>query len=298
MSYSFKTLSAGVIFAILWGSASTATKTALVYAQPFVISVTRFFLAAFIMLFIAHILLKENLPQKQEWKRLMIYGLLNISIYLGLFVIGMQYVSAGIASLFIGTNPVFISIMVAIWLKQPIKRTTGLSLLICSAGILIAAWPLLQTSYVTLPGLLIILLSMISYSLGTVYFSKQSWNKMHILTINGWQTLFGGIFTIPFLLFTYKEEKNTFNWQVVTSILLLAVPVSIGAVQLWMYLLKKNPVKASFWLFLCPIFGIIIAALLLHEPVSLYTFGGVALVLAGLYMVQGGRREAADVNSQ
>ena len=67
---------------------------------------------------------------------------------------------------------------------------------------------------------------------------------------------------------------------------ILAIPVSIGAVQLWLYLLRDNPVKASFWLFLCPVFGFIIAAITLHEPISLYTFIGVLLVIGGLYMVQ------------
>ena len=285
----FKIIIAGIVFAILWGSASTATKHALEYAQPFVISIIRFTVAAFLMLFISHFILKERLPKKDEWRKLMVYGLLNISIYLGFFIIGMQYVSAGIASLFIATNPVIISVLAAIWLKQPLKRITILSLIICSAGILIAAYPLLQTSYVTPAGLLIVLLSMVSYSIGALYFSKQLWHGMHIITINGWQTLFGGIFLLPFLFATYEKEKNIFSWQLAASILWLVIPVSIVAVQLWLYLLKQNSVKASFWLFLCPIFGIMIAAVLLNEPISPYTVGGVALVLAGLWQVLGKR---------
>jgi drug/metabolite transporter (DMT)-like permease len=37
-------------------------------------------------------------------------------------------------------------------------------------------------------------------------------------------------------------------------------------------------------LFLCPVFGFMIAALSLHEPISLYTFVGVLLVSVGLYI--------------
>jgi probable blue pigment (indigoidine) exporter len=288
-----KTLTAGFVFAILWASASTATKTALHFAQPFVISICRFFLASFIMLFIAHVLLKQQLPQKQDWKKLMIYGLLNIAIYLGFFVIGMQFISAGIASLFIATSPVFISIIAAIWLKHPLKLPTLLSLFICLLGILVAAYPLLRTSYVTPFGLLIILLSMISYSVASLYFTRNNWKGLHILTINGWQTFFGAVFTLPFFFYFYEEGKNIFNWRMIVSVIWLALPVSIGAVMLWMFLLKKDPVRASFWLFLCPIFGIIIAAILLGEPVSWYTFLGVSLVLAGLYLVQKNSSPAA-----
>lgn len=238
------------------------------------------------MLFIAHVLFRQPLPKKHHWNQLMIYGLLNIAIYLGLFIIGMQFVSAGIASLFIATNPIFITIMALIWLKHPPKLITLLSLMISSAGILVAAYPLMHTNYVTPLGLLIILLSMVSYSLASVYFTKRSWSGMHILSINGWQTLFGGIFTLPFFFYFYESDKNTFSWSLGFSILWLAVPVSIGASLLWMYLLKHNPIKASSWLFLCPIFGILIAAYFLKEPVGLYTLGGVALVLSGLYLAQ------------
>jgi probable blue pigment (indigoidine) exporter len=285
-SYNVKLIAAGILFAVLWASASAATKIALQSAQPFVIAVSRFFIAATIMLLVSHVFLRKRLPGKQEWKQIAIYGFFNITIYLGLYVIAMMYVSAGLGTLSVGTNPVFISIIAALWIRQPVKRITIISLLLCVAGIITAAYPLLKNSYATPGGLFILLASMLSYSAGAVYFSKNQWNGLHILVINGWQTLFGGIFLLPFLFLTYDSSKNIYDVKSIGGILWLAIPVSIGAVQSWLYLLKDNPVKASFWLFLCPVFGFMIAALMLKEPVSFYTFIGVALVIAGLYIIQ------------
>jgi probable blue pigment (indigoidine) exporter len=284
--YNFKLITAGILFAILWASASAATKIALQSAQPFVIAVSRFFIAGIIMLFISHVILKERMPRQEEWKQIAVYGVLNISIYLGLFVIAMIYVSAGLGTLSVGTNPVLISIIAAVWLKQPVKQATIISLLLCTAGIVVAAYPLLKNSYATPGGLLVLFISMLSYSAGAVFFSKSKWNGLHILVINGWQTLIGGIFLLPFLFAFYDAGKNVYDLKSIGGMLWLALPVSIGAVQLWLYLLRDNPVKASFWLFLCPVFGFIIAAVTLNEPISLYTFIGVALVIAGLYIVQ------------
>ncbi len=284
--YRIKLVLAGIAFAILWASASAATKIGLQSAQPFVIAVTRFFIAAVIMLFISHVILKERLPQQQEWKQIAVYGVLNISIYLGLYVIAMMNVSAGLGTLSVGSNPVLISIITAIWLRQSVKRATIISLILCTAGILVAAYPLLKNSYATPTGLVLLFISMLAYSTGAVYFSKNKWNGLHILVINGWQTLFGGIVLLPFLFAFYNADKNVYDIKSIACIVWLAIPVSIGAVQLWLYLLRDNPVKASFWLFLCPVFGFIIAAVMLKEPVSLNTFIGVALVIAGLYIVQ------------
>lgn len=283
---SVKLTIAGIVFAFLWSSASVATKIGLLSAQPFVIAVTRFFIGSAIMLFISHIVFKKRLPQKNEWKQLIIYGVLNISIYLGLYVVAMQNVSAGLGSLSIGTNPVMISIITALWLKKPITTNTIISLLLCTAGIIIAAYPLIEHSYATPTGIIILFISMFSYSLGALYFAQNKWNDLYILTINGWQTLFGGIFLLPFLFMFYNGSANIYDAKFFGAISWLAIAVSIGAVQLWLYLLKDNPVKASFWLFLCPVFGFIIAALLMNEPISFYTIAGVAFVIAGLYLVQ------------
>lgn len=283
---SIRLLVAGIFFAMLWSSASAATKIGLESAQPFVIAVTRFFIAGFIMLFLSHAILKNRLPQRNEWKQLAVYGLLNISIYLGLYVIAMQQISAGLGSLSTGTNPVFISVIGALWFKEKMQRSTIFSLVLCMAGVVIAAYPLLLNSYATPAGLVILIISMVSYSVAALYFSNNKWNNLHMLTINGWQTLIGGVFLVPFLFIFYDKSKNLYDIKWMGSVLWLAIPVSIGAVQLWLYLLKDNPVKAAFWLFLCPVFGFIIAAIVLKEPISIYTLTGVLFVIAGLYIVQ------------
>ena len=276
---------AGLFFAVLWSSASTATKLGLVAAQPLVICITRFFLAGVLMLVITHILFRSRLPRGKEWGQLAVYGMLNISLYLGLYVVAMQHVSPGLGSLAVATNPVFINLIAALFFRESLKIYTIISLLLCSAGVVLAAWPLLQNSSATPGGLLILLVSMLAYSAGVLYFSRQQWNNLTVLAINGWQTLLGGIFLLPFAAFTYDASRNSWDWRTIGSVLWLAIPVSIIAVQLWLYLLRDNAAKASFWLFFCPVSGFLIAHWVMKEPIGLYTISGMALVIGGLYLV-------------
>ena len=279
----FKIIIAGILFAFLWASASTATKIGLHVAQPFVISIFRFLIAGSIMLILSHIVMKKRFPQKKEWFQISIYGLFNITFYLGLYVIAMQKVSAGLGSLAVATNPVFIVLISAVWLSHKIKFKNILSLILCFIGVFLAAYPLLQNSFATPGGILILVTSMIAYSLGTIYYSRQNWNGLHILTINGWQTIIGAVFLLPVLFLTYESDQNVFNHDFWFSTSWLAIAVSIGAVQFWLYLLKNNPIKASYWLFLCPIFGFLIAYFVVDEPLTLYTLFGVVFVIIGLY---------------
>lgn len=279
-------LGAGLLFSILWSSASTATKIGLQVLQPFTICVVRFFLAGVVMIAISHLVLRQRLPKGREWGQIAIYGLLANTIYLGLYVIAMRQVSAGLGSLAVAASPVFINLISAIFLRQRLTPVTIFCLLLCFAGVLLAAWPLLRNSSATPAGLLLLLVSMIAYSLSVLYFSRTVWNDLTRLTINGWQVLLGGIFLLPVMAAVYQPGLNAWNIKGFGAIVWLAIPVSIAAVQLWLYLLHEDAERSSFWLFLCPVFGFILSNIFTHEPLTLFTLAGMLLVIGGIYWQQ------------
>lgn len=282
----FGWIAAGLTFAFLWASASTATKIGLESAQPLTIAVVRFGVAALIMLLITHVFQGNRLPQGREWRYLLVYGGLNITVYLGCYVIAMQRVTAGIGALAVATNPVFISFLSVFFLRKKLTINIIISILICSAGVICAAWPMFSSAKVSIDGLLLLLFSMVSYSVGAIYFSSREWNGLHLFTVNGWQTLIGGALLLPMAIYLYDGQLNHSDSKFWGAVIWLAVPVSVAAVQLWLWLLKENAVKAGFWLFLCPVFGFAIAALIMRDSITAYTITGILLVLAGLIVSQ------------
>ena len=284
-------ITAGIVFAILWASASTATKTGLISAQPLIIAVVRFGVASIIMLFITHGIQRNRLPAGKEWNQLTVYGLLNITVYLGFYVVAMTHVTAGIGALAVASNPVFISVMSVFILKKTLQLPVIAGIFICISGIICAALPLLEGSAINVQGLLILFLSMLSYSLGAIYYSTKEWKGLSLFTINGWQTLIGGLLLLPFALFYYNDSDNRFDLNFWLSVLWLAIPVSIVAVQLWLWLLQTDAVNGGLWLFLCPLFGILIAAFIVNDPISIYTTAGVILVIGGLFVSRLGSKQ-------
>ncbi|GAB3509263.1 DMT family transporter [Emticicia fontis] len=282
----------GILFAASWASASAAAKFGLRSVEPLVLFQIRFLAAGIIMLAYSFLFQKDRLPKGKEWWELTIFGLLNVTLYLSFFVLGIKEVAAGIGSLSTATNPLFISIISAFWIGRQVKGAEWLAVVLGLAGVALATYPLLQKSFATPLGLLYMFLSMLSYSIGTIYYSKIDW-KLSRTAINGWQVFLGGMLMLPFTFLLHKEP-NTFDLNFTLSVLWLIFPVSILAVQLWLYLLEVDPVKASFFLFLCPIFGFIYSYLLLDEPITYHTFLGTALVIVGLYV---GQREKATQKS-
>lgn len=283
----YKWTAAGIGFAILWASASTATKIALEVAQPLVIAQVRFAMAGIIMLIIGHFFFKSRLPSgANEWSQLTIYALLNITVYLGCYVIAMQEVTAGVGALAVATNPLFISFLSIIFLRKKLKPVVIIALVLGTAGVVTASLPLLEDASVTTKGLILLLVGMLSYSLGAIYFSAKKWNGLSLLVINGWQTMIGGILLLPFTLYHYLPSENDYDLSFWINTGWLAIPVSIFAAQLWLWLLQTNTVRAGLWLFLCPIFGFAIAAPVMGDPVGIYTICGVLFVMIGLFLAR------------
>ncbi len=282
-----KKILAGLIFAALWGSGSVATKLGLKVSQPLLLINTRFFIAALLMLAISLLLNKDRFPKKNEWLPLLICGVLSMAIYPAAFVYAMKNVTAGIGTLGSATCPLIISVLNAVWLRQKITWNIWTGLFIGISGVAVAIFPLLLNAHATPLGVTLLTFSMLCYSVGTVYYQSVNWTLPR-LSINGWQVLFGGLILLPFTTSLFEQSKNEFSATFWFSVLWLVVPISILAVQLWLYLLKAEPTKASLWLFLCPIFGFFYAYILTNEPITIYTIIGTILVIGGLYL---GKRE-------
>lgn len=275
----------GVLFSILWASASVATKIGLQSVPPLFLATCRFFIAGALLLLYAVISGQYRRLTSQEWKHLSIFGLLNTTIYLSLYVYAMDYTAAGIGSLAVSTNPLII-VLLSAWLmgrKASMKEWVGIVLGI--AGVYVATLPLLEGGQTSLFGLLLLGLSMIAVSFASVYYAKIKWYLPNIM-INGWQVTLGGLFLLPFTLLTTDSIEVSLDFDFWVGVLWLSIAVSVFGLICWFYLLKIDTVKASLWLFLCPIFGFFYAWWLLDEPITWYTAMGSLLVISGLYLSQ------------
>jgi len=292
LSASVRFIVMGIGFAMLWSSASVAGKFGLMSSEPLTLFTIRFLLAGILLLVVVRFSSRRFWPEDKEWLQIILFSLLNTALYLGIFIIALQYVAAGITALALALNPLMISFFSSLWLKRPVSIREWLSILAGMTGVAIAAYPLLQTGYATIFGLVLLVLSMLMYSLGAVYYSSVKWTLSRTV-LNGWQTFIAAILLLPFTLF-FEGGGTTYDTRFWLSELWLVIPVSICAVQLWLFLLKDDPVHASLWLFLCPVFGFFYAWLFLQEPITYYTLVGTIVVMISLYEGQRMRLLAID----
>ncbi|MCF0070473.1 EamA family transporter [Dyadobacter sp. CY261] len=283
-----KNIGIGLLFSILWSSASVATKFGVQYASPLILANVRFFIAGILLLSFSYLFAKNKsyrLPTKKEWRQLALFGFLNTTLYLGLYVYAMKYTAAGIGSLAVSTNPLIIVLLSSWWLNRKPKAEEWTGIILGMGGVCVATYPLLADSYTTVEGITLLLISMIAVSAASVYYATIKWELPNLL-INGWQVFLGGVFLLPTTLLLADFGATSWNPVFWGSVLWLSLAVSIAGLICWFYLLRIDTVKASLWLFLCPLFGFFFAWWLMDEPVTVYTIFGTLLVIAGLYAGQ------------
>ncbi len=280
-----KNILIGILFAMLWSSAAVATKFGVLSVPPLILGNARFFIAGFVLIAYAIFSKQYRKPTGDEWKHLAFFGFLNTTLYLGLYVYAMKYTAAGIGSLAVSTNPLLI-VLISGWLiGRKASRKEWISIILGILGIYIATIPLLNNSQTNLFGLFLLSLSMVAVSFASVYYAKTRWSLSNIL-INGWQVTLGGIFLLPFTFLMSDTSQVVLDGRFWYAVLWLSLAVSVIGLICWFYLLRIDTVRASLWLFLCPIFGFFYAWWLMNEPITLYTCIGTVLVIGGLYLSQ------------
>ena len=273
----------GLLFALLWSSATVATKFAFHSCDLFLLTLIRFLTVSVILLSYNYIVKRKSsrLPTKTEFKKLLILGVLNVTVYMSGYLIAIKYVSAGLISLITAVNPLLLILFSALFYKRKLSSFEIIGVVVSVSGLVLAAIPNLYNSHATLPGLLALIAGICALSSGSIYYANSglSLKKMEV---NTWQITLGGILFLPIVFLNRGHNFLIPDLNFFLSIAWLILPVSVIAYAMWLILLQRDSVKAGLWLFVTPAFGYLMAVIILHEKITVYGVLGSLLVVSGL----------------
>ncbi|MCM3268080.1 DMT family transporter [Paenibacillus elgii] len=282
---SLKGLLIGILFTVLYSSGAIIMKIGLHSASPLTLATLRFITAGLLLLLYIYIIKKGKyaLPNKREWKILLLLGLLNTALFVGLGNLALRTISAGIFNLFLPINPFVFALFSLAFLGKSIRLKEWMGMAVSVIGLFIATYPSLATSHATFSGILLLILAMISMAVGSLVYKKANL-QLPNLVINAWQVFIGGILLIIPTLFFESEKPINVDIHLVEYLLWSVFGLSIISMGLWFYLLKQDAVRANNWLLLNPVTGYILAAIVLGEPITWYAVIATVIVLLGLYL--------------
>lgn len=228
----------------------------------------------------------------------MFTGLFTITGGNGFITWGMQYVSSGLASLIGSLTPVFVVLISFLWRSG--ERTTARML----AGVLLGfgglavifshGWQdFLKPEYRW--GIAGCFASCFTWSMGTVM--AKRWNSPAVspLLNAGLQITTGGLggFLLSILLDTsYTIHHTMMGWLALIYLILIG---SALAFTLYMFVLKHlNATVSSLYAYINPTVAILLGWLFLEEKLTIWELLGMALTIAGIWLVNTGGQKASN----
>lgn len=290
-----RALGLGLTFVLMWSSAFTSARIVVMHAPPFLALSGRFLLSGCIALGIGWACGQRIRLSRAQWGGVVIFGICQNALYLGLNFEAMRTVQASVAAVIASMLPLIVAGLGRTFLGDRLSPLGLAGLAAGFAGVLVIM--LSRLGHGADPaGLVLCLIGVLALSVATLLVRNVSGGG-NLWMIVGLQMLVGAaaLFPVAWLTETWIVDWTpALVWAMTYTVL---VP-GIAATMIWFVLVGRiGATRAATFHFLNPFFGVATAALILGERVTPRDLIGVAIIMAGILAVQVARVSATPARS-
>lgn len=282
-----------LVLYIVWGSTYLGIAVAVQTIPPFLMAAGRFALAGAIMLTWSFARSRGHLawPTRREWRDSIVVGGLLLGGGMGMVAVGEQTVPSGITALLIALMPVWVAIFGRIFLGERLPALAVVGIVVGFVGVAILAGPtaLGATGALDPVGLLAIMISPISWSIGSLYASHRATLPGHPLVATGAQMLAGGaVLTVMGALSGEVAgfDPGAISTPSLVSFAYLTIIGSLLAFTVFGWLLRVAPLPiVTTYAYINPVVAVILGAIVLSEPIEPRTILAGAIIVGAVALI-------------
>ncbi|MDB5028740.1 MAG: EamA family transporter [Candidatus Eremiobacteraeota bacterium] len=262
------------------------SKIGVLDSSPLWFLVVRFAVSGLLALAFAR-LLGAQLPRtRRDWLALVALGILGNAVYLGCTYEALRHMGSGVGAIVASTNPLTLALVAPWLLREPLTPGKVAGMLLGFGGV-VAIMIVRTGSGSADPGDVALAFAGVLGSVASTIVFKKWCGDLDLRIVVPIQLLASGIVLLPLAALFEGAPHAHFTWQFVVSFWYVVLVMSFGASALWFWLLTHGEAsRVSAYYFLTPVFGLALAALLLHEPVGVRDIGGLAAIALGIALVQ------------
>ncbi len=222
-----------------------------------------------------------------DFAYLAVLGIIGVCISMTAFQVGVMQANANTASVIISTNPVFTMIFAYFLVGEPFTARKAVVLLLSVTGLVIVANPLHMAEGNTLRGILFLVAAAVMFALFTAL-GKRRIAKIGGTAQNSFSFLIASVIELILLLIMDEPIISGISSQNIVTVLYAGIVVTgIGYFCYLRAIELVGPSSASVAFFIKPVIAVLLAALILSEPVTANIVIGVLFILAGFFLNMG-----------
>ena len=279
------------IFAVvIWGASFIATKVALRDITPVTVVWMRFTMGVLILGLAVAMRKQFTLLNRNEWLYFALLGFLGITFHQWLQSNGLQTSEAGTTAWIVSTTPVFMALLGWVVLRERLSWIRVSGILLAFVGVLLVVYDG-DLSAISLrsfgkPGDILILISAINWAVFSVL-SRRGLKQYPATLMMFYVMSFGWLF-ISILFFATQNisEIGQLTLNGWTGVTFLGIFCSGLAYIAWYDALQAlTTAQTGVFLYIEPLVAVIVAFLILGEPVTAALLIGGAIILLGVWLV-------------
>ncbi len=276
------------VLGALWGSSYLFIKVAVSEVPPLTLVAARLVLGS-VLLWGLLLISGQRMPRSRRmWGAYTIMGLLNGVLPYSLVVWGEQHISSGLAALLQATMPLF-TVILAHFLTRDERlswlRVLGIVIGFVGVGILALA-DLREGLHANLWGQLAIVGSSVSYASGAIFARRRLQEQPPLISTTGQLTM-GAVLTVPISLWVERPFDLAPSLPAVASWLGLTILGTVLAYLIYYGLIGRTGATfVSTVTYIIPIFGLLLGAWVLDEPLTSTILVSLTLILLGVLLVR------------
>ncbi len=279
-----RALPMGLAFAFMWSSAFTSAHIIVTYAPPLTALAVRFFVSGLIGVGIAAALGQSVRLNRAQWGAIVVFGICQNALYLGLNFIALQRVEASLAAIIASIMPLLVALAGWLVFHEKLRPLAIGGLMAGVAGVALIMGARV-TGGVDLPGLLMCVGGVVSLTVATLAM-RQVLAGDNLLMVVGLQMLVGSAVLIGPAMWR-EPFVVIWNWQLAAAFAYTTLVSGLLATLIWFQLVRRiGAVRAATYHFLNPFFGVVVAAALLGERLGPLDILGVMIIALGILAVQ------------
>lgn len=280
----FRAMGMGLLFALIWSSAFTSARIIVADAPPLAISAIRFSIAGVLGVAIARSMGQTWRLSRDQWRTIVVFGLCQNGLYLGLNFLAMTTVEASVASIIASTMPLMVAFAGWAVMRERLAPMAALGLAMGFAGVTLIMSSRIGAG-VDIFGITLCFIGAAALTIATLAMRGASSGE-NLMMVVGLQMFVGAaVLFVASLIF----ETWVFDWnpRMLTALTYTILAPGLLATWVWFALVNRiGPVRAATFHFLNPFFGVAIAAVLLGETLGWFDLVGVAIITVGILAVQ------------
>lgn len=275
---------------IFWGGAISAAKFGVNEIPVLTFTCWRLLLASFALFGVAYFR-RQLVSPKNLWKQLLIAGLTQAFFQLFL-IAGLNQSSAGEVGILTSTSPLMIIGWLVLTAREQLLCRQWFGVFIGLAGVILVVQDVrIGFFWSHLSGNLLSLCAAGAWAWYSLVIGRLV-ATLGTLQATGWSMLVATLISMPLAF----AEFNAFSWSMISwkawagFICNVIIGMVLG-MALWGIAVKKYGAgHCAVYLYLQPIFTIVIAALLLRENIGMIKAVGTLIILLGVWLASAERR--------